>query len=278
MKRIGRTIAKHWKRLNFSRISAFQVGERTMQALLTAARRMGLLVAILNLALSTPAWSATESADISGTWTLMDYKPTRVPARQRIPQTIEGTTPPLQPWAEKLYEQRLAASDRGQPFFPASASCLPNGIPLTMMADAAYPFQILQTPGQVTMLFTVWNIYRIIYLNQNHHKDVDDGYMGDSVGHWEGDTLVVDTIGLNDKTTLDMSGMPHSDSLHVIERIRRVDDKTLENLITVDDAKTFTRPWTTRMRYQSSKELMREYFCENNKVAPPSDQRPASSH
>lgn len=226
------------------------------------------LVALAACLISAPAVAA--QPDISGTWALMDYQPTRVPARQRIPRTVEGTMPPLLPWAAALYEQRLAASDQGQPYAPLSSECLPNGIPLTMTADAAYPFQILQQRDQVTMLFTVWHIYRAIALGTAHRGDLDPGYMGDSVGHWEGDTLVVETTNLNDKTMLDMSGMPHSDAMRVIERLRRVDDQTLENLITVDDARTFSRPWTMRMRYRRSNEPIREYFCENNKDAPPS--------
>ena len=110
------------------------------------------------------------------------------------------------------------------------------------------------------------------------HTGFDPGYMGDSVGHWEGDTLVVDTIGFNDKTTLDMGGMPHSDAMHVIERIRRIDDNTLEDLITVDDPKTFTKPWTQRMRYKTSNDVIQEDFCDNNKDAPADNQTPWSSH
>ena len=92
--------------------------------------------------------------------------------------------------------------------------------------------------------------------------------MGHSTARWDGDTLVADTIGRNDKTTLDMTGMPHSESLHVIERIRRLDDKTLENLITIDDPKTYTRPWTARMTYRAVNGRLQEFFCENNRDAP----------
>lgn len=234
-----------------------------MKILRTAALKLGA-AAMLSLSLASPVLAAGQGDDFSGLWTLENYKPTRVPARERIPQTIEGTPPPLKPAAAKLYEERLAASDAGKPFDPPSAKCLTNGVPLMMTADTGYPFQLLQTPGQVTLLLELWRDYRIIYLDIPHHKDLDPSYMGDSVGHWEGKTLVVETIGLNDKTVLDMSGMPHSEAMTVVEHIRKLDDGRLENLITITDPETFTRPWTVRMTYKPTKGELAENMCETN--------------
>lgn len=214
---------------------------------------------------------AGPKADISGVWALDNLKPTSVPARERIPQTVEGTPPPFQPATAKLYEQRLTDSDNGHPFAPLSNSCLTNGMPLLMTGDTVFPFQIIESPGQVTMLFELFHIYRVIRLNQEHPKDLDATYLGDSVGHWEGDTLVVDTVGVSDKTTLDMTGLPHSGSMHLVERIRKINPTTLEDLITVDDKGAFTKSWTMRMIYSKSEFPIKEFFCENNRNVPTAD-------
>jgi hypothetical protein len=215
---------------------------------------------------------AQGAGDITGTWTLIGYKGTgRTEARQRIPQTVEGTAPPLQPWAQALYDQRLADSDRGQPFAPTGAYCLPLGMPLMMMA-ADMPIHIVRTPAEVDLMFEEQHAWRAVRLGGKHPEDLDPSFYGDSVGRFEGDVLVVDTVGLNERTTLDMTGMPHSEALHVTERIRRVDADTLEDLITIDDPKTFIRPWTTRMRYRAFKDRMIEYICENNRNMPDATQ------
>ncbi len=231
---------------------------------------IGLLTA-LALSFGAAARAAPPSGgDISGVWVLMGYRSTSLPAAQRIPQTIEGGTPPMLPWAEKLYKQRWADSDNGKPFAGPSTACLPNGMPLMMMG-ASYPIQVLQTPGQITLLFEELHLHRMIYLNEKHPADVEPGFLGHSVGHWEGDTLVVDTVGLTERTLIDFTGMPHSADLHLIEHIRKTDPQTLEDLITVDDPKTFSKPWTTRMRYRASSERLQEYFCDNNRNTPSSD-------
>jgi hypothetical protein len=215
-------------------------------------------------AAQTAAPGPAPARNIAGTWTLMNYKHSYEPARSRIPQTIEGTAPPLQPWAEALYQQRIAASESGSPFLPPSAECLPLGVPMMMMA-ANMPIQVMVSPRQVTLLFEEQHTFRAIRINQPHLPDPDPGWFGDSVGHWEGDTLVIDTIGFTDRTTLDFTGMPHSEDMHVIEHMRRVDARTLEDLITIEDPKTFLRPWTTRMRYEAFDGPMHEYVCENNR-------------
>ena len=99
------------------------------------------------------------------------------------------------------------------------------------------------------------------YESENHPKDPDLTWMGDSVGHYEADTLVIDTIGFNDKTWLDNAGHPHSDALHVIERLRHADSNTLELALTIDDPKAYTKPWTEDLRFSSSKSPMGETLC-----------------
>ena len=206
-----------------------------------------------------------QGGDLTGFWTLTTYKGSLIPARQRIPQTVEGGPPALLPDAAKLYEQRLKASDAGDPFVPLSGRCLTNGMPLMMMADSAgdRPMQIIQSPGQVTMLFELYHVFRTVRLGGTHPADLDPGFIGDSVGRWEGKTLVVDTVGIKGETTIDMAGMPHSEALHVVERMRKTDADTMEDLITIDDPQTFAKPWTTRMIYKRTKSPIQEYFCDN---------------
>ena len=227
-------------------------------------------LAVLSLAIAGPAFA---DGDLSGTWTLMNYKATAVyPAAQRIPQTLEGGPPAMLPWARDLYNQRIADSDKGRPFAPSNLSCLPMCMPLMMMA-ANYPIQVIQTPKQVTMLFEETRVFRVIRMNEQHLPEAENfGFLGDSIGRWEGDTLVVDTTGFNDRTSIDLTGMPHTDAMHLVEHFKRLPDGTLEDLITVDDPKTFTKPWTTRTLYRPSGERIMEYFlCENNRNPPAAD-------
>jgi hypothetical protein len=226
------------------------------------------------------AWSAVAPAatpavprgpgSLAGIWVTTGYKSSRVSARSRVAVTADGKPAPLLPAPAELLEKRLAESDRGYPFANTMASCLPGGMPLMVIAGAPYPIQFLETPGQVTMLFEEQNHFRVIHLDGKHPADPDPSFMGHSIGHWEGDTLVVDTVGLNDRTTIDQVGMPHSEELHVVERWRRLDTDTVEVRVTIDDPKTFSSPWQTRSAYKSVPPgtAVGEYICENNRNTP----------
>src|SRR2546427_429563 len=113
------------------------------------------------------------------------------------------------------------------------------------------PMEIIQLSNEVIMMFEYARLVRHIYTDgRPHDKFLDPPlWMGDSIGKWEGDTLVVDVIGFNDKTWLDRIGHPHSDALHVVERIRRVDHGTLEDDITIDDPKAYKKPWTIQSTF-----------------------------
>ena len=168
-----------------------------------------------------------------------------------------GEKLPLQPWALKLTQERLPKDD-------PEASCLPAGIPRM----SPFPWKIIQTPQLIVFLIE-GNVhtYRQIFLDgSGHPKDLDPTWYGDSRGTWQGDTLVVDTVGFNDKFWFDGIGHPHTEKLHVIERYRRPDSAHLEFEVTIDDPGAYTRPFT--MYGQSpllvNAEIM-EYFCvENN--------------
>ena len=219
-----------------------------------------------NLSKSTGTKSGGSVPDISGIW--MSTPPRRVggpndslldPPEKRKPDS--ATVVPFLPEAEGRYK---SANEADSP----STRCLPPAIPALMLAPI-YPMAILQTPGQVVVIHEFMNTVRWIYTDgQGHPKDLDPTWFGNSVGKWEGDTLVVDTIGFNNKSWLDLHGMTHSDELHTVERFHRR-GAVLEYSITIEDPKTFSRPWTVHMDYDSKPDWkIAEYLCaENNKDA-----------
>ena len=167
-----------------------------------------------------------------------------------------GESLPIQPWALKLTQERKSKDD-------PEANCLPAGVP----RQAPYPWRIVQTSTHMFFLFE-GNIhsYRQIFLDgRKHPDDPDPSWYGHSVGTWEGDTLVIDSVGFNDRFWFDFAGHPHTEKLHIIERYRRPDFNTLEYDVTIDDAGAYTRPFTLRGRstYETGTELM-EYICNEN--------------
>jgi hypothetical protein len=168
---------------------------------------------------------------------------------------------PLQPWAQEVYKQRRDTLSKDDP----EGHCLPAGVPRIS------PFlqKFVQTPTLLVIL-DEGNIhsYRQVFLDGRPHLD-DPGplWMGDSIGKWDGDTLVVDTKYLNDKTWLNGQGLPHSEELHVVERIKRPDLGHLELEITMEDPKTFTKPHTfTRTYLLRPNWEIQEYVCNEFNV------------
>ena len=167
-----------------------------------------------------------------------------------------GETLPLQPWALKVTLERKSKDD-------PEANCLPTGVPRV----APYPYRILQTATHMFFLFE-GNIhsYRQIFLDgRTHPADPDPTWYGHSIGTLDGDTLVIDTLGFNDRFWFDFAGHPHTERLHTIERIRRPDFKTLEYEVTIDDPGAYTSPFTLygRHTYEENTELL-EYICNEN--------------
>jgi hypothetical protein len=145
--------------------------------------------------------------------------------------------------------------------------CRPSGVPMILNRRGA-AVQILQTPTQVLMLNARDSQARFIYLNVPHSKNPGHSWYGESVGHYEGDdTLVVDTIGQNDRTQVDRFGTPHSDQIHVVERYRLSADRmTMDVQFTVDDPGAFTMPWSARAVFAASSAPWDEEVCaENNR-------------
>ncbi len=132
---------------------------------------------------------------------------------------------------------------------------------------AIYPLEILQTPGRVTVIEEAFSQTRRIYLDEPQGKvgDIEPGYYGHSVGRWDGDTLVVDTIGVKESVP-GYRDIPHSDEERIVERIRLIDPDILEDRMTVEDPMVLEKPWSFRFVYRRMKGYhMLEYVCENNR-------------
>src|SRR5947209_7859647 len=154
----------------------------------------------------------------------------------------------------------LALNQTNEP----NLGCLPEGLPRFMIA-VPYPMEIFQVPTRVLIIHEGVSVMRQIHMNRQHPKDLDPTYSGDSIGKLEGGTLVVDTIGFNDKTWLDGGGLPHSEALHVVERIRRVDHDTLAEDFTIDDPMAYTKPITAQQVYKLKPGWeIQEFVCEEN--------------
>ena len=167
-----------------------------------------------------------------------------------------GESLPLQPWAEKATKERLSKDD-------PEANCLPTGVP----RQAPYPWRIMQQPGLIVFLFE-GNIhsYRQIFTDgRAHPTDPDPTWYGHSIGKFEGDTLVIDTVGFNDRFWFDFAGHPHTEKLHVIERYRRTDFGHMEFNVLIDDPGAYTKSFTL---YGGTKLLQNtdilEYICNEN--------------
>ena len=217
---------------------------------------VALTFAFLDAAAAQPA-----HPDLSGVWAKRD-------------RTAEGEDmpPPFTPEGMQLYERNLAAIDAQNPEIDIALRCLPSGYPRSLFGRN--PFYILQTPGAVAIV-TESNPAQMIYLDVPH-RQLWPMYMGDSIGQWEGDTLIVDVVNLTDKTFLtsaasDLDGMPHSDALHVVARYTLLDDgQTLRNQITIEDPKIFTEPWNVTVYYtkQGPDNRPMENVCENLRLRP----------
>jgi hypothetical protein len=144
-------------------------------------------------------------------------------------------------------------------------TCFPPGVPRIYSIGLGLPFEIVQIPGRVIMIFEYDHFVREIFTDgRPHPADLNLTWMGDSIGTWDGETLVVDTIGFNDKTWLDQLGHPHSDALHVIERLRRVSPDSMTDDITMDDPKTYRKPWVARIVFDFRPDWkIEEHVCED---------------
>jgi hypothetical protein len=169
---------------------------------------------------------------------------------------------PLQPWAEALYKERIDNNGKDHP----GVRCLPSGIP--EKDNIPDGLKVVQTPDLLIVLHESRTIYRQIFLDGRPlPKNAQPAWMGYSVGKWDGDTLVVETIGQNGRTWLDMRGLPGTESLRVIERFTRKTIGQMEIAVTIDDPKAYTKPWDVKLSWtlQPDIELIESICEENNK-------------
>jgi hypothetical protein len=145
-------------------------------------------------------------------------------------------------------------------------ACAPAGP--TRITQTGRPFEIVQTPKRVLILYEWDHWVRHVWMDgRGHPKDSDPTWMGHSIGRWDGDTLVVDTVDINDQSWLDGFGHPHSEALHVVERFRRVNHDTLEVSVVYEDPKVYTKPWNGKVTFQLNPdpngELIEWVNCED---------------
>jgi hypothetical protein len=166
---------------------------------------------------------------------------------------------PFTPWGADNFKNYDVSQ------FDYTGHCLPFGL-MRSMNVGGYPIQIVQYGKYLALLFEQSNWFHVVALGRDHPKNLEPTWFGDSIGKWDGDTLVIDTIGFNGKTRLDTRGHPHSDQMHLIERLRLTDPDHMSYEVTVDDPKTYAKPWKnarTFWRLKPGEELI-EYSCEEN--------------
>ena len=205
--------------------------------------------------LSAPAPRTPDGKpDFSGIW--------EVPTHKYL-ENLASDSPDvgMLPWAAKLYKERQENEGKDRP----SARCLPHSV---TDFDAHFtPKKVIQTPGVLLLLFEAYHSFRQVFTDGRPLPvDREPAWFGYSVGKWEGDTLVADTVGINEKTWLDDAGHPHSDAMHIIERFRRRDLGHMEVQVTIDDPKTYKKPWSVTIPWDlmPDTELM-DWVCENEK-------------
>ena len=196
--------------------------------------------------------------DLSGLWNAVDGKFLTNLAQRA------GFTAPFTPEGAAIFKERQDTRGRDRP----AGRCLPHSLPSAMLIPD-YPWKIVQTPGLTIVLFENFTDYRQIFTDgRDFPSERAPSWMGYSVGKWEGDTFVVQTVGFNDKGWLDDGGHPRSEEMRVTERFRRPNLGRLEVEFTFDDPKRYTKPWsvTVPFRFMPDTEII-ENFCENERDA-----------
>jgi hypothetical protein len=204
--------------------------------------------------------TALAKPNLTGTWSIVGYSPSI--------KTVDGKSPPLRPEAKAIYEDHLAAAGRGERSWDKTNICLPPGLPRLMLANE--PFEILQRDKAVYFLHQLNRLPHRAYFNEALPTDADPLYLGYSIARWDGDTLVVESSGFRDGTLLDDKGLPHSEALHLTERYQ-LDERgrRLKVDFTIDDPKSYTRPWTAHATYTKKPDNFRlpEEVCLDKRLS-----------
>jgi hypothetical protein len=210
------------------------------------------------------------SHDLSGVW--MQYPDGDIQGTPGMNGVNEHYRPPLTPWgqafvkaANPLQGGKAVAGKEDN----SALRCEPSGPPQVLILPN--PWEIVQIPGRVFMFFEEQHIWRTVWADGRElPKDPDPSWLGYSVGHWDGDTFVVDTIGFNDKEWVDLYGNPRTEQTHLVEKYRRLNHDTLEQQITIIDPKAYTRPWVSPPKLHKLEPgwEISEWFCtqEENKA------------
>ena len=229
------------------------------------------LVAAIGFALLTFAQqpgAKSPTPDLTGVWSMRTS-----PATRYLLGTFTAEDPPMTAWAQERMKLNKPSfgpngvADSNDPVNPTTidaSGCFPPGVPRVYLHP--FPMEIVQTPGRVLMIYEFNHFVRQIFTDgRKHSTDLGPTWMGDSIGKWEGDTLVADTIGFNDKTWLDRAGHPHSEDLHLVERFRRVDANTLTIDLTIEDPTAYTKPLNSQLTFQLKPSWnLTEMICEDN--------------
>src|SRR5688500_10183713 len=216
----------------------------------------------------TPPRTPFGQPDLQGIWQVLnnsaafDLEPHTatwgVPAGLGVIVDPPGGMIPYQPWAMAKKKENFQSRQTADPL----AKCFKPGVP--RLTYLPFPLQIVQSPQQVTIFYEYVHNYRNINLSRKTHLDGLDFWNGDSIGRWEGNTLVVDVANFNDQTWLDGAGNFHSEALHVVERYTRTDANTITYEATIEDPKVFTRPWKMSLTLHLHREpnfRLLEYEC-----------------
>jgi len=226
-------------------------------------------VALMQLTGHAQTKPSTQAADITGSWERYGFVPGGRGGAQRDP-TIPppAAQPALKPEFLKEQQARVQAvreaAAKGEPLASDNVHCIPEGMPAMM--GAQFPIEILQSRGQVTIIEEAFTQVRRILLDrpQQSIDDVEPGFFGHSVGRWEGDTLVVDTIGI--KENVRFQNAPHSNQMRIRERLHLVSPTILWDEVTIEDPVTLEKPWQGTYAYRRMPDYtLLEYVCEDNR-------------
>jgi len=251
-----------------------QIGKRRIGLMVLSAVAVLVVVALVALPAARQAAPAAQARplprsadgkpDLSGIWQAVNTAAWNIlphPAEAGVPAglgVVEGNEIPYRP--DAAAKQRANHANRAT--LDPEAKCWLPGVPRATYMG--FPFQIVQTPAQTSILYEYAHTVRNVFMNSEHPKGPIEWWMGDSRGRWDGDTLVVDVVHFNDQTWFDRAGNFHSDALHIIERYTPIGPGVLDYEVTIEDPKVFSQPWTMRMplyRRLEQNAQLQEYNC-----------------
>jgi hypothetical protein len=220
---------------------------------------------VLAVAFATAAFATSAAAQVRGINGSWERYPTTSPGLGSDAATATAPPPPA-PIPDPPLKPEYLAEWQAEGLPPANnySACIPDGMPAMM--QAMFPMEVLETPGQVTFIQEAYNQVRRVHLDEElvAPEDAEPRFAGHSAGRWEGDTLVVETVGVKDYVRF--RNVPHSANMRIVERIRLLGDDYMENQVTVTDPEYLTGPWTWRWLYKRWPGYkLQEYVCEDNR-------------